>query len=87
LSPTELLKKHEDYLKFKAKYYSDKGLEYEDTFNQGYLFLLEIYKKSPFMNPQKLIRMVDHKLRTYYNKEIKEGYNKKYGLDPEDIDV
>lgn len=82
-----LLEKYEKYLKYKAQYYSNRGLDYDDLFNQGYLFLLECYQKNPAIIHEKLISKVSNKLRTYYNRYVREKEIILYGLDPEDSDV
>ena len=78
----KLLEEYKDYLHFKADKYSKSGLEYNDVFNQGYLFLLESYMY--YKTSMDLKKQVDHKLRTYYNQEKKEEHIK-YGINPENI--
>ena len=84
MNPTEILKKYEDYLKFKADSYSKKGFEYNEIFNQGYLYLMENYPH--FNSSIELRKKVDNDLRAYYNREIKERHLN-YGTNPEDINI
>ncbi len=80
----KFLKKYKDYIKFNAVFYSLRGLEYDDIYNQCCLYLLEHYLiYSPEIDPKKY---VNSKLRTYYNQEMKERHIQ-YGLNPEDIDI
>ena len=79
----KLLEEYKDYLHFKADNYSKKGFEYNDVFNQGYLYLLENYPSYGHV-PSFMRKKVDSDLRTYYNHEIKER-RIAYGINPENI--
>jgi len=77
----KLLEEYKDFLHFKASSYSKTGLEYNDVFNQGYLFLLENYPQCKYSSIA-LRNKVDSCLRTYYNQEKKEEHIS-YGIDPD----
>jgi len=77
-----ILEKYKDYIEFNALFYSKKGLEYDDVYNQCYLFLLENNPHS--FSSTELKRRVNSDLRTYYNHEIKERHIT-YGTNPENI--
>ena len=80
----KLLKKYKDFLHFKAIKYSKSGFEYDEVFNQGYLFLLENHPHSS--SSIELRKKVDSCLRNFYNQEIKERHIN-YGTNPEDITI
>ena len=80
-----LLEEYKDFLHFKANKYSKAGLEYNDIFNQGYLFLLENYPLH-YLCPETLKKIVDRKLRTYYNHEFRERHIN-YGTNQENISL
>jgi hypothetical protein len=80
----KLLEEYKDYLHFKASSYSKKGFEYDEIFNQGYLFSLENYPK--YSSSIELRKKVDSCLRNYYNQEKRKGYIS-YGINPEDINI
>ena len=77
----KLLEEYKDFLHFKASSYSKARLDYDDVFNQGYLFLLENYPQYSYSSTA-LRKKVDSCLRTYYNQE-KEERHISYGIDPD----
>jgi len=101
ISSNKLLEKYKDYIEFNALFYYTKGLEYDDVYNQCYLYLLEYYLK--YSSEINLKKYVNSKLRTYYNHEIRyantnyefnlDNYNTEenkerdidYGTNPENI--
>jgi hypothetical protein len=84
LTPEQLLKDYESFIKIKATHYSKKGLEYADVYNQCYLYLFE---NCPLCdNKDDLKYCVENKLRTYYRHEIKERHFN-YGTNPEDYNI
>ena len=82
LNPEQLLKEFKDYLEITAKHYSQKGLEYDEAFNQSYIYLLESYPEC--ITSIDLKYCIRNKMRNYYRKETKERHSN-YGTDPENI--
>ena len=78
----QLLEKYRDFLHFKADQYFKQGFEYDEIFNQGYLYLLENYPQ--YSSSIDLRKKIDCDLRNYYNHEIKERHIK-HGTSPEKI--
>ena len=77
-----LLEKYKDYAEFNAIFYSERGLEYDDVYDQCCVYLLEYYlQHSSEIN---LKKCVNSKLKTYYRHEIRERHLN-YGTNPEDI--
>jgi len=82
INPNKLLEEYKDYIEFQAVFYSKKGLDYHDVYNQCFVYLYENNLQYP--SKIDLKKCVNSKLRTYYNHEIKERHLS-YGTNPEDI--
>jgi hypothetical protein len=80
----QLLKEFKDCLEIIARHYSKKGLEYNEAYNQSYIYLLENYPL--YKNSIDLIYCIRDKMRTYYRNEIKERHFN-YGTNPEDYNT
>ena len=80
----ELLDKYGRYLRYKAGYYSKRGLDYDDVYNQGWLFLLEACQEIFKMSHEETIKRINSGLRTYYNKERREKHIL-YGFNADDF--
>ena len=81
-TPDELLKEYGEHIEICAKHYVNKGLEYNEAYNQIYLYFLEYYQLID--DPLELKYKVRDKMRNYYRKEIKERHIA-YGIDQANI--
>jgi hypothetical protein len=82
ITPEKLLQEYKNFIEITAKYYSKKDLEYDEAYNQCYLYLLE---NCPLCDTSIDLRYcVRNKMRNYYRNEMK-GKCKNYGLNPEPI--
>ena len=82
ITPEQILKEYSNYIEITAKHYSKKGIDYDEAYNQIYLFMLENFPTCK--NPTELKYCVRNEMRNYYRKEIKERHIK-YGINPENI--
>ena len=80
----EISDKYGKYLQYKADYYSKRGLDYDDVYNQGWLFLLEACQEIFKMSHKEIITRISNGLRTYYNQEKKERHIF-YGFNADDF--
>jgi hypothetical protein len=79
-----ILDKFKSYIETKAKYYSQKGLEYSDVYNQCYLCIYDLCPACKTTDELKV--KVDHELRNYYRQELKERHFN-YGTNPTNINL
>jgi len=83
----KLIKEYGRFLTYKAKYYSKKGMDYDEVYQQGWLELMQTLRESELdpclKTKEDIIRSIGSGLRTYYNKHNR-GKVLNYGLTPED---
>ena len=84
MNQNELLEEYKDYIKTKAIFYSNRGFDYDEIFNEAYLLLLEAWNIPIERTPQEYKNIIHAGLMKYYRKEIKER-NIAYGIDPANI--
>jgi len=83
----ELLKEYGAFLTYKAKYYSTRGMDYDEVYQQAWVYLLETLREGEIdpclKTTEDITRAISSGLRTYYNKHNRER-TLTYGLSPED---
>lgn len=80
----ELFDKYGKYLRYKADYYSKRGLDYDDVYNQGCLILLEACQEIFKISHEEITKKINSGLCNYYNREKKER-NISYGFNADDF--
>ncbi len=73
----EIHEKYKDFICYIADYLSKVGLEYDDAYNQCYLFLYE--NSLIYTSEIDIKKHTKSDMQKYYRHEIKES---NYGLDP-----
>ena len=80
----ELYEKYDRYLRYKANYYSKRGLDYDDVYNQGWFLLLESCQEIFKISHEETIKRINSGLCTYYNHRKKERHIL-YGFNADDF--
>ena len=83
-TPEKILKEYISYIEITAKHYSKKGLEYNEAYNQIYLYLLENYPLCK--NPTELKYCIRNNMRNYCRHEYRERHVN-YGTNQENISL